>query len=107
LTEPEAQSTELMTQTKDGRERLWSFVASALGTQSDGRRLFVSMAHDSTEQKAYEQRICLLMREVNHRAKNMLSLVRRSPARRPLASLNTLSAALPSASRRSRLIRTC
>jgi PAS domain S-box-containing protein len=74
-TEPKAQPTELTIHTKDGHERLWNFVASALGTQSDGRRLFVSMAHDATEQKAHEEQIGLLMREVSHRAKNMLSLV--------------------------------
>jgi PAS domain S-box-containing protein len=73
--EPEAHASELRIRTKEGRERLWSFVASALGTQSDGRRLFVSMAHDVTEQKAHEEHVQLLMREVNHRAKNMLSLV--------------------------------
>jgi PAS domain S-box-containing protein len=86
-TEPKAQPTELIVHTKDGRERLWNFVASALGTQSDGRRLFVSMAHDATEQKAHEEQISLLMREVSHRAKNMLSLVqaiaRQTAAREP------------------------
>jgi PAS domain S-box-containing protein len=86
-TEPEAQSTELTIRTKDGRERLWSFVASAVGTQSDGRRLFVSMAHDATAQKAHENQILFLMREVNHRAKNMLTLVqtvaRQTAAREP------------------------
>jgi PAS domain S-box-containing protein len=86
-TEPEAQPTELIIHTKDGRERLWSFVASALGIQSDGRRLFVSMAHDATEQKAHEEQVHLLMREVSHRAKNMLSLVqaiaRQTAAREP------------------------
>src|SRR5260370_4875650 len=86
-TEPKAQPTELIIHTKDGRERLWNFVASALGTQSDGRRLFVSMAHDATEQKAHEEQISLLMREVSHRAKNMLSLVqaiaRQTAAREP------------------------
>jgi len=86
-TEPKAQPTELTIHTKDGRERLWNFVASALGTQSDGRRLFVSMAHDATEQKAHEEQIGLLMREVSHRAKNMLSLVqaiaRQTAAREP------------------------
>jgi PAS domain S-box-containing protein len=86
-TEPEAQSTELTIRTRDGRERIWSFVASALGTQSDGRRLFVSMAYDSTEQKAHEEQVWLLMREVNHRAKNMLSMVqavaRQTAAREP------------------------
>jgi PAS domain S-box-containing protein len=73
--EPEAHSRERMIRTKDGRERLWSFVSSTLGTQSDGRRLFVSVAQDVTERKAHEEQVQLLMGEVNHRSKNMLSLV--------------------------------
>jgi two-component sensor histidine kinase len=60
---------------KDGRERFWSIVAAPLGAQSDGRRLFLSMAQDATERKAHEEQIHLLMRESNHRAKNMLGLV--------------------------------
>ncbi len=86
-TEPQARPAELMIRTKDGRERTWSFVSSALGTQSDGRRLFVCIAQDVTEQKAHEEHVHLLMREVNHRAKNMLSLVhaiaRQTAAREP------------------------
>jgi len=86
-TEPEAEPAELMIRTKDGRKRLWSFVDSALGTQSDGRRLFVCMAQDVTERKAHEEQVHLLMREVNHRSKNMLSLVqaiaRQTAAREP------------------------
>jgi len=86
-TEPKAQPTELIIHTKDGHERLWNFVASALGTQSDGRRLFVSIAQDATERKAHEEQVQLLMREVSHRAKNMLSLVqaiaRQTAAREP------------------------
>ncbi len=74
-TEPEPQPNELTIHTKDGQERLWSFVTSASGTESDGRRLFITVAHDATEQKAYEEQILFLMREVSHRAKNMLSLV--------------------------------
>jgi PAS domain S-box-containing protein len=74
-TAPEVQSAELMIRTKDGRDRLWSFVSSALGTQSDGRRLFVCVAQDVTERKAHDEHVHLLTREVNHRAKNMLSLV--------------------------------
>jgi PAS domain S-box-containing protein len=73
--EPQVQSAEFAIRTKDGRERLWSFVYSALGIQSDKRRLFVCMAQDVTERKAREEHIQLLMREVNHRAKNMLSVV--------------------------------
>jgi len=86
-TEPEARPTEVMIRTKDGRDRLWSFVSSALGTQSDERGLFVCVAQDVTEQKAHEEQVHLLMREVNHRSKNMLSLVqviaRQTAAREP------------------------
>jgi PAS domain S-box-containing protein len=74
-TEPQAQLAEMTIRTKDGRERLWTFVCSALGAQSDGRRLFLCVAQDVTDRKAYEDRILFLMHEVNHRAKNMLSLV--------------------------------
>ncbi len=86
-TEPEAERAERMIRTKDGRDCLWSFVTSALGTQSDGRRLFVCVAQDVTERKAHEEQVHLLMREANHRAKNMLSLVqaiaRQTAAREP------------------------
>jgi len=44
-------------------------------TQSDGRRLFVSVAQDVTERKAHEEQVQLLLGEVNHRAKNMLGVV--------------------------------
>jgi PAS domain S-box-containing protein len=85
--EPEARSAELMIRTKDGRERLWSFVTSPQTTQSDERRLFVCVAQDVTDQKAHEEQIHLLMGEINHRAKNMLSLVqaiaRQTAARKP------------------------
>jgi PAS domain S-box-containing protein len=74
-TKPEARSAELMIRTKDGRERLWNFVSSLLAIQSDGRRLFVCIAYDVTDQKAHQEQIHLLIREINHRAKNMLSLV--------------------------------
>jgi PAS domain S-box-containing protein len=86
-TEPEARSAELKIRTKDGRERLWRFVSSALAPQSDGRRLFLSIAQDVTDQKAHEEHVHLLMREINHRAKNLLSLVqaiaRQTAAREP------------------------
>jgi PAS domain S-box-containing protein len=74
-TKPEARSAELMIRTKDGRERLWNFVSSLLAIQSDGRRLFVCIAQDVTGQKAHQEQTHLLIREINHRAKNMLSLV--------------------------------
>jgi PAS domain S-box-containing protein len=84
---PAAHSSERMIRTKDGRERVWTFVASALGTQSDGRHVYVVVAQDVTERRAHEEQVQLLLREVNHRAKNILSLVqaiaRQTAARNP------------------------
>jgi PAS domain S-box-containing protein len=86
-TEPEARSAELAIRTKDGRERLWSFVCSPLATQSGARRLFICIAQDVTEQKAHIEQVHLLMHEVSHRARNMLSLAqsiaRQTAARDP------------------------
>jgi PAS domain S-box-containing protein len=73
-TEPEARSAELTIRTKDGRERLWSFVFSPLAVRSGGRRLLTCVAQDVTEQKAHMEQVHLLMREVSHRARNMLCL---------------------------------
>jgi len=85
--EPEARAAELMIRTKDGRERRWSFVTSCKATQSGGRRLFVCVAQDVTDQRAHEEQIHLLVREISHRAQNMLSLVqaiaRQTAAREP------------------------
>ena len=72
---PERPGYERTIRTKDGRERHWRFFPAVLGAQSDGRCLFVSMGYDVTDQKAYVDQILFLMRESNHRAKNMLSLV--------------------------------
>jgi PAS domain S-box-containing protein len=74
-TQPPAQPSEAAIRTKDGHERQWSFIKSVLGTQSDGRFIFVTVAQDLTERKAREEQARLLLREVSHRAKNMLSLV--------------------------------
>jgi PAS domain S-box-containing protein len=86
-TEPPAQPSECVIRTKKGQERLWSFVKSDLGTQPDGRRLFVTVAQDLTERKAREEQVRLLLREVSHRAKNILSIVqaiaRQTAAREP------------------------
>jgi PAS domain S-box-containing protein len=73
-TEPKARTDELML-TFGGEKRIWNFVNSCLGTQSDGRRLFVTVAQDVTDRRAYEERIDLLMRESRHRTKNILGLV--------------------------------
>jgi PAS domain S-box-containing protein len=68
-------SIERTIRTKDGRDRLWTFVYSSLGTQSDGRQLYVCTAYDVTERKLHEEQIQLLMHEARHRVKNILSLV--------------------------------
>jgi PAS domain S-box-containing protein len=73
--EPEARVDILTIRTCSGASRLWKFVSSCLGTKSDGRHLFISVAQDVTDQRAYEERIELLMREARHRTKNILSLV--------------------------------
>src|SRR5258708_76235 len=82
-TEPQAQLTEMTIRTKDGRERLSTFACSALGTQSDGRRLFLFVPQDVTDRKAYEDHILFLMHEANHRATNMLSVAPASPPHPP------------------------
>jgi PAS domain S-box-containing protein len=87
IPESEMRSAERMIRTKDGRERLWSFLYSALPAKSDGGRHFISLAQDVTDQKAHEEQVRLLMSEINHRTKNMLSLVqaiaRQTAARDP------------------------
>jgi PAS domain S-box-containing protein len=60
---------------RGGEKRIWNFVTSGLGALSDGRRLFLAVAHDVTDRRAYEERIELLMREARHRTKNILTLV--------------------------------
>ena len=94
-TEPETEEGELTIRTKGGLERVWSFVSSALGAQSDGRRLFVCVAQDVTERKSHDEHVRLLMSEINHRAKNMLSLVlaiaRQTAVRQPEDFVERLS----------------
>ncbi len=74
-TEPVARTNELMIRTRGGDKRIWNFVTSALGSLSNGQRLFISVAQDVTDRRAYEERIHLLMREARHRTNNILSLV--------------------------------
>jgi PAS domain S-box-containing protein len=73
-TEPVARTDERIL-TLGGEKRIWNYVTSGLGTLSDGRRLFVTVAQDLTDRKAYEERIEMLMREARHRTKNILGLV--------------------------------
>jgi PAS domain S-box-containing protein len=79
---PAAHSGEHTIRTKDGRERLWTFVASPLGPQSvplgpqsEGQHVYVIVAQDVTERRAHKEQVQLLLREVSHRSKNMLSVV--------------------------------
>ena len=43
--------------------------------ESDGKRYFTGIIRDVTQRKRREEKINILLREVNHRSKNMLSLV--------------------------------
>jgi two-component sensor histidine kinase/CheY-like chemotaxis protein len=54
---------------------VWNFSSSPIGRDAIGRRLIVTMAVDLTERKRAEARLLLLMREVDHRAKNALTVV--------------------------------
>lgn len=61
--------------TVNGQMRCWAFRSAPIGHDARGRRLVVSMAADLTERKEAETRLHLLMREVDHRAKNVLAVV--------------------------------
>jgi PAS domain S-box-containing protein len=57
-------------------EVIWLSVSGVVEHAETGKPLRAyGILQDITERKAYEEQIHLLMREVNHRAKNMLSLV--------------------------------
>ncbi len=43
--------------------------------EADGKRYFTGIIRDVTQRKRREEKINMLLREVNHRSKNMLSLV--------------------------------
>jgi len=66
---------EYVIQTAGGKKRIWAFRSAPAGEERSGRRLVVSMAADITERRDGEERIKLLMREVDHRAKNALMVV--------------------------------
>jgi PAS domain S-box-containing protein len=50
-TEPEARTDEMVL-TLGGAKRIWDFFTASLGTQPDGRRLFVVVAQDVTDRRA-------------------------------------------------------
>ncbi|QQP93407.1 PAS domain S-box protein (plasmid) [Skermanella sp. TT6] len=66
---------EFQVRTADGRTRVWSFRSAKIGRDSRDRLLVVTMAADLTERKEAEASLHLLMREVDHRAKNALAVV--------------------------------
>ena len=66
---------EFVIRTAEGKKRIWAFRSAPVGEERYGRRLVMSMAADITERRDGEERIKLLMREVDHRAKNALMVV--------------------------------
>jgi PAS domain S-box-containing protein len=64
---------ELLAQRADGSEFPVDIMLSPM--EIDQRRLVLAMIRDITERKRAEARVQWLMREVNHRAKNILSVV--------------------------------
>jgi PAS domain S-box-containing protein len=66
---------EFVIRTAEGKKRIWAFRSAPVGEDRNGRRLVMSMAADITERRDGEERIKLLMREVDHRAKNALMVV--------------------------------
>ncbi|MEJ2627345.1 MAG: PAS domain S-box protein, partial [bacterium] len=51
--------------TKGGKNLVWHFSSSPLDRDEKGRKLFLSMAHDITEQKKTEERRKQILRELN------------------------------------------
>ena len=70
-----ADEGEYVIRTASGARRTWAFRSAPIGPDAGGRRLVVTMAADVTERRDGEERIRLLMREVDHRAKNALMVV--------------------------------
>jgi PAS domain S-box-containing protein len=73
--EPVSVPGEFVIRTKEGRVRRRNFFISALRTIPGKRRLIITVAQDVTESKEQEENLRLVMREVNHRDKNLLAIV--------------------------------
>ncbi len=75
---PRRSATEFRLRRRDGEVR-WVETAGLAYFEGDGRQRravsFVGTLQDVTERKEREEKVHLLMREINHRAKNMLSVV--------------------------------
>ncbi|MGO9544176.1 MAG: PAS domain S-box protein [Rhodomicrobium sp.] len=61
--------------TEKGTPKWWDVLVAPVKDRGDHIRNLVSTARDITERKAAEQRMNLLMNEVNHRARNLLAVV--------------------------------
>ena len=101
LASGEAQRAEVAMPQPDG-EPLWYDLKTKPVTLPDGRPGLISTAADITPQKRQQAELALLMRELNHRSKNLLAIVQ-SVARQtaqgldvPPAYLERLSARLRS-----------
>lgn len=53
----EVDAGEFVVLTKSGKERIWHFHFSLLGRLSDGRRMIIAMAIDTTTRRAHERRL--------------------------------------------------
>ena len=66
--------------------------------EADGKLYFTGIIRDVTQRKRREEKINVLLREVNHRSKNMLSLVQAiASSRPPPGTRSSSSATSPSA----------
>jgi len=82
-TRPMGSDLQLMAQRADGSEFPVDIMLSPI--EIEQRRVVLAVVRDITERKRAEEHLQLLMREVNHRAKNILSVVQ-AIAQRTLAS---------------------
>ncbi len=72
----------------DDRALRWMEVIGKVGTEADGRRRLVAVQLDVSDRIAAEEQRLLLMREVDHRAKNVLAVVQALLALTPTEGLD-------------------
>lgn len=75
ISEGERLQIECSIRGQQGTTLVWEMVADDVGEGSDGRRLFVCVAHDVTERAQADRLRQLLLGELNHRVKNTLATV--------------------------------
>jgi hypothetical protein len=92
---------------KDGTI-VWIRLTRSCVRKDDGSvDYFVAVVEDISAPKHAEEQVHLLMREANHRIKNLLGLVQMIARQTAAGSPKTLSGGSPTASKCSRLTRTC